>query len=220
MKRLFAAFAVLVAALSASAQQKQPVYLFPDYQEGEFFLGGSHRPQRARLNIDALGQRVFYFQGETLMELTQLHRLDSIRVGGHTFVVKDALLCEQVTVEGNPVWVNWKFDKVHKGSTGAMGITTQNNVEVLWTNPNDEPSAGEGRYGSTGAFSPEVWENRSNNTYFFALDGKEYRVRRVKDLYRAFPEQAPALKAFVKENRYSMNNAQQALRILARLFRL
>ena len=65
--------------------------------------------------------------------------------------------------------------------------------------------------------SIEVWQRKGDNTYFFTLDGTEYKVKRLKDLYKAFPDKAPALKEFVKEKKYTMENAQQALSVIAYL---
>lgn len=151
------------------------------------------------------------------MELTQLYRLDSLKISGHTFVMRDNLLCERLALQNDTLLVNWKFNKVNMGATGAMGITTQNNVEVLWTDPNMEPVQGDGHYSSSGAFSPEIWQSRSDNTYFFSMNGQEYRVRRVNDLYRAFPAQSAQLKAFIKEHHYRMEKAQQALKVITYL---
>lgn len=217
MKSLISAFSLfLLLSVSAFSQQRQ-IYLFPDFQQGAIYVNGSHRPQNVTMNIDALEQRIYYLQGGTLMELTQLYRLDSLKISGHTFVMKNDLLCERLALQNDTLLVNWKFNKVNMGAAGAMGITTQNNVEVLWTNPNMEPVQGEGHYSSTGAFSPEIWQSRSDNTYFFRVDGQEYRVRRAKDLYKAFPAQSADLKAFMKEHHYRMENAQQALQIISYL---
>lgn len=213
---IFALFLFMLMVLPGAGQQRQ-IYLFPDFRQGAIFVGGAHRPRNVTMNIDALGQRIYYYEGQTLMELTQLHRLDSIKISGHTFVMNGKLLCERLTLQRETVLVNWKFNKVNMGAAGAMGITTQNNVEVLWSNPNLEPIQGEGHYSSSGAFSPEIWQSRSDNTYFFRVNGKEYQARRLKDLYRAFPAQSATLKAFVKEHHYKMENAQQALQIIAHL---
>ena len=212
MRRIFSIFFLLaLAALPGAAQQ---IFLFQDFVPGSVFVGGSARPQNVSLNIDALGQRIYYLQGETLMELTQLHRLDSLQAGGHTFVMKNGFLCERLALPRGTVFVNWKFNKVNMGSAGALGITTQNKVEVLWTNPNGAPAQGEGHYSSTGAFSPEVWQRESENTYLFSLGGTDYRIRNFRDIRKAFPDKAPAVKRYMKENRLRMDNAQGALKII------
>lgn len=217
MKPFFSVLFLLAWISLPGWGQQHQIYLFPDFREGSIYVNGAHRPQQVKMNIDALGQRIYYFQGETLMELTQLYRLDSLKISGHTFVMKDDLLCERLALQNDTLLVNWKFNRVNMGAAGAMGITTQNNVEVLWSNPNMAPVQGEGHYSSTGAFSPEIWQSRSSNTYFFRVNGKEYQARQVKDLYKAFPAQSARLKAFVRGHHYRMENAQQALQIISYL---
>ena len=220
MKRFLSFFLLLSAiCVSAAAQQRQ-IYLFPDFPSGSIYVNGVHRPQQVKMNIDALGQRIYYFQGDVLMELTQLYRLDSIKVSGHTFVRKQGLLCERLALQKDTVFVNWKFKRVHMGSAGALGVATHSNVQTLWNNPDVEVTSGEGHYSGTGALSPEIWQSRSENSYFFSVGGKEYQVRGLKDLYKAFPDESVALKAFVKEHRYKMENAQQALQIITYLLEL
>ncbi len=217
MKYLFSILCLgFLMSFSGVAQQRQ-VYLFPDFPDGSIYVSGIRKPQQVKMNIDALGQRIYYFQGDVLMVLTQLYRLDSIKVSGHTFVPKQGLLCERLSLQKDTVFVNWKFKKVNMGSVGAMGIATQNNVQTLWNNPDSDVAASDGHYSATGALSPEIWQSRSENTYFFSVDGVEYQVRRLKDLYKAFPARSAALKAYVKERRYKMENAQQALQIISYL---
>ena len=216
---ILALFLFMLMVLPGAAQQRQ-IYLFPDFPSGSIYVNGVHRPRQVKMNIDALGQRIYYFQGDVLMELTQLYRLDSIKVSGHTFVRKQGLLCERLALQKDTVFVNWKFKRVHMGSAGALGVTTHSNVQTLWNNPDVEVTSGEGHYSGTGALSPEIWQSRSENTYFFSFGGKEYQVRGLKDLYRAFPAESVALKAFVKEHRYKMENAQQALQIITYLLEL
>ena len=48
----------------------------------------------------------------------------------------------------------------------------------------------------------------------------QYKAQRLKDLYKAFPDKAPALKAYVKEKKYTMENAQQAIQVITYLKQL
>lgn len=220
MKRTLSALLVsLFSAFSLLAQQ--PVFLFPDFQPGTLSFQGFERKEQLLLNIDAMGQRIFYLQGETLMELTNMYQIDTLQVGGQRFVMKEGLLCEQLAWPGDTVYINWKFKNVNKGSKGALGATTQNKVDVLWTSLTPgEPVKGEGLFAQRGDYVQEVWQRKGNNTYFFSIGGVAYKAQRLKDLYKAFPDKAPELKAYVKEKKYSMENAQQALQIITYLKQL
>ena len=95
--------------------------------------------------------------------------------------------------------VNWKFKQVNVGSKGALGATTQSKVEVLNARSDDVQ---------------EIWKQKSDNTYFFVADAQEHRIKRLKELYRAFPAQSKQLKAFAKANKLTMTNADDAFRLL------
>ena len=212
--------ALLVTPLAA----QQRFFLFSEFVPGEISFRGFSRPEKVVMNIDAMGQKIFYLQGETLMELTNASMIDSIRVEGKKFVMKDGLISEELAWPGDTVYVNWKFKNVNKGSKGALGATTQAKVEVVqsfeFSPATPFPVADWHRYSMDEDGAPgsvEVWQRKNDNTYFFTLDGTEYKVKRLKDLYKAFPDKAPALKAYVKEKKYTMENAQQALSVIAYL---
>ena len=214
---------ILLSALTGfSLLAQQRYYLFSEFKPGEILLKGYSRPERVLMNIDAMGQRIFYFQGETLMELTNASMIDTLKVNGMKFVMKEDLLCEQMAWQNDTVYVNWKFKNVNKGSKGALGATTQAKVEVLhsyeFTPATPFPVSDWHLYSEDGDGSGvEVWQRKNDNTYFFYVDGAEYKAKRLKDLYTAFPQQAPALKAYVKEKKYTMENAQEALTVIAYL---
>ncbi len=212
--------ALLVTPLAA----QQRFFLFSEFVPGEISFRGFSRPEKVVMNIDAMGQKIFYLQGETLMELTNASMIDSIRVEGKKFVMKDGLISEELAWPGDTVYVNWKFKNVNKGSKGALGATTQAKVEVVqsfeFSPATPFPVADWHRYSMDEDGAPgsvEVWQRKNDNTYFFTLDGTEYKVKRLKDLYKAFPDKAPALKEYVKEKKYTMENAQQALSVIAYL---
>lgn len=217
MRRFFCV--ILLSALTGlSLLAQQPIYLFPEFMPGSISFRGFDRSEKVLMNIDAAGQRVLYVKGDTVMELTNAATMESLLINGKTFVMKSGLLCERLAFQADTVFINWKFKKVNTGSVGALGAATQNKVDVLWTNLEaGTPTEGVGRYYQMGAHATEIWERKSDNTYFFTAGGKEYKAKRLKDLYKAFPEQAPQLKALVKEKKYTMENAQQALSVITYL---
>lgn len=220
--RRFLTVLLLSALTGLSLPAQQRFYLFSDFMPGEISFKGYSRPERVIMNIDAMGQKIFYLQGETLMELTNAAMIDTLKINGKRFVIKDGLLCEQMAWTSDTVYVNWKFKNVNKGSKGALGFTTQAKVEVLhsyeFTPATPFPVADWGLYSNDGdGASVEVWQRKNDNTYFYYVDGTEYKAKRLKDLYTAFPQQAPALKAYVKEKKFTMENAQQALTVIAYL---
>ena len=111
--------------------------------------------------------------------------------------------------------MNWKFRNVNKGSKGALGATTQNRVDVIWTSGNHATADDR-----TGEHSLDIWQIRCENTYFITVDGQDYQVRKLKDLYKAFPDVAPELKAYARENKLLMTSAEDSFKIFSEFFRL
>lgn len=213
---------LLAACLASFALQAQNVfYLFPDYAEGEILFQGMSRPAKVKMNIDAIGQRVFYYQEDKLMELTNLDMVRTIKVGERMFLMKDGLLCEALQDQARndfTLFVNWKFRKVNVGSKGAMGATTQNKVDVLWTNTvTGDEVVGEGRYAEMGEYAMELWKMKGDNTYFFIVDGKQYKAKRLKDLYKQFPAAAKDLKAYVRAENLTLATADDAKKVIGKL---
>ena len=216
MKRILIALTALLGLLlSASAQSpKQEAFLFPEFTMGRLtFANGSTAD--VELDFDTIRQKLYYLRGNDVMELTNLQDVRTLTVGGRIFVMHDGLLCEVYDLDGEKILVNWHFRNVNKGSKGAMGATTQNKVDVLWTSGSHATADDR-----TGEHSLDIWQIRCENTYFLAVGSQYYKVRKLKDLYTAFPAQAPALKAYAKENRLLMTSAEDSFKLFSELFRL
>ena len=204
------------------AKAQSVFYLFPDYTEGEIMFQGISRPVKVKLNIDAIGQRIFYYQENQVMELTNPEQVRTIKAGDRLFLMKDGLLCEAVQKwEDFTLYVNWKFKKVNVGSKGALGATTQSKVDVLWTNTiSGDEVVGEGRYAEMGEYALELWKMKGDNTYFFVLDGKEYKAKRLQDLYKQFPSVSKDLKSYARANNLTLEKADDAAKVIGQLVSL
>lgn len=220
MKRLIGIVLIIcLSALSLSAQPGKRLYLFPEFVPGHFELH-NRTVVDTRMNFDTAGQTVYYYDGEVLMEMTDLHLIKSLTVGDRVFVVRDGLLCERLDTPSGPVLVNWRFKNVNKGSKGAMGITTQGKVDVISSmnfGYDSYSPSNKGNREAADIHSVEVWEQANDNIYFFFADGDWHKVKSQKDLYRDFPAQAAPVKAYIKENRLSMSQTEKALKILGYL---
>jgi len=216
MKRFLVALTALLGViLPASAQsQKQEAYLFPEFVKGHLAFANQSSAD-VELNFDTIRQALYYIRGNDVMELTNLQDVRTLTVGERTFVMHDGLLCEVYDLKGEKILVNWKFRNVNKGAKGALGSTTQNRVDVLWTSGSHATADDR-----TGEHSLDIWQIRCENTYFITVDGRDYRVRKVNDLYKAFPDVAPQLKAFARENKLLMTSAEDAFKLFAEFFRL
>ena len=216
MKRIFS----LIIGFPSIAQQR--ALLFPDFVDGNVRFIGNTRVEKLKLNFDMISQKVLYLDGETLMEITNMPMIQNIVTEDRSFIMRQGMLCE---IKGNDdfqVLVNWKVKKVNVGSKGALGATTQAKVEVLRSYEFDTA------YTITDFRKPteqdihslEVWRQKNENTYFVSIGGEEHKIQYLKDLYKEYPAQAKKLKAYAKENKLTMVNAEDAFKMFEYLFNL
>ena len=205
MKRSF--LLILLFAISFGAHSQEPIYLFPDYTEATFKI----KPRivtSGKINIDVKYQKIYYLQGEDVMEMTNCPMIDTLYVEGRKFVWRNDCLCEYVPRDYGVIYINWKLRDTPSGKIGAMGTVTQQKVEVMQVpGLNSEYS-----FNSAGQYSDktDVWTVKNENTYFWVMNGFEYRIRRPSDLYRYFYKQEAAIKQFMRENNLTMKSAEEA----------
>jgi len=195
------------------------MYLFSDFVDGNVRFIGTTKVESLRLNFDMLSQKLLYQDGETLMEIANMPMVQNVVVGDRTFLMKEGLLCEIKNIDDMQVLVNWKVKKVNIGSKGALGATTQAKVEVLRSYEFDTAYTITDFRTPTeqGVHSLEVWRQKNENTYFINIGGEERKIRYLKDLYKAYPNQAVQLKQFAKENKLTMQSAEDAFRMFGYL---
>lgn len=92
MKRILWTLAACLL-LCGSVSARQPVYLFPEFVVGHLVFHDQSQAD-VKLNFDALGQKIVYYDGDNLMEMTNLPMLKVLEAADRVFVVKDGLLCE------------------------------------------------------------------------------------------------------------------------------
>ena len=209
MKRVILILALL-AAVSSEVFSQEPIYLFEDYTPAVFTLKNRVRTS-GRIQIDAKYQKIYYLQGEEVMEMTNCPVIDTLYVDGRKFVWRNDCLCEFLRASFGNLYINWRFRDTPVGKIGAMGTVTRQKVEVMQVpGLNSEYS-----YANIGKFEDrtDVWTVENENTYFWVREGREYRIRRPSDLYGSFPAKASAIRKFLRSNNLTMRNAEEARRI-------
>lgn len=215
MKKLIIISALLLSGAAASAQGC--IFLFGDFTPAEFTFRRGKGTQ-ALFNFDTKGQKLYYIDGDNYMEMTNVQRIDTVKVGYRKFVFHDSRFCEYVHSDKGDVFINWHLRDSFVGKQGAMGLTTQGKVEVLEVpGLNSEYS-----YDNIGKYEDrtDVWTVKNENGYYFTLEGKEYEFRRLAELYKALPDKAADIKAFVKSKRISLKNTREALAVIYYIYSL
>ncbi len=208
-KFILTALALTMAVTDLNAQGY--IFLFKDFTPATFHMK-DRSFAKSKINIDTKGQKIYYVQGGDIMELTNLQKIDTIAVGSRRFVIKDDMICEYLKNESGGIYINWKLRDSFVGKEGAMGLTTQGKIDVMQVPGLDSKYSinNMGKYED----GTDVWTIHNENNYIFRYDGREYRFRRLAELYKAFPEKAEGLKSFVRENNISLKSTAEAVRVI------
>lgn len=203
---------VLVLAMAVTDLNAQGyIFLFKDFTPATFHMK-DRSFAKSKINVDTKGQKIYYIQDENIMELTNLHKIDTIAVGPRRFVMKDGMICEYLKNEAGGIYINWKLRDSYVGKEGAMGLTTQGKIDVMQIPGLDSKYS----INNMGKYEDEtdVWTIHNENNYIFKYNGREYRFRRLAELYKAFPEKAEGIKSFVRENNITLKSTAEAVRVI------
>ena len=227
MKRNILLMLVLSVCMSAMAQQPR-VYLFENFTDGKIvYKNGA--TFKVNMNYDASNFAVMYMQDDVLMEMTYPELVDTIYVADRKMVYHKDRFCEVVKLpNGQEVLVGWFLKKVFQGEKGALGMVTQANVQKVRNldimplgESARETNAGmsASQYDSWNA-TTEVWKQKSENTYFFKKGDKEYALKSMRNVEKAFKKHKETIKKYVKENHLDMMSTEKALKVIEFLYTL
>lgn len=216
---------ILFALTTSIMAQEKRIFFFSDFVPTDI-LYKNRAHNQALANYDVANRKIMYMQDDQLMELINPENIDTLYMGGSRWVYRDKQFCEVIEREGcNRVFVGWHITRVHEGYVGAFGTSQVPSRKVQL---NDHfgmgtiAGIGGGMYnGSYGVNQNDgngrnldVWKNKNQSTYFFTKNGKEYSVKGMKSVYKAFPEQKEQIKQYVHDNKLDMMTAENALQVI------
>lgn len=208
MKKIILAIAAaLVFAGSGQAAITLPLY--PEFKTATVYLS-NHTMIVAPMNYDRADDKMYYKDGETVMELSLTNPVDSIVwKGEHSFLLQNGRFCEKVKLGGKPVRIQWRLKKVSLGKSGALGANSQSG------NITEMNLAGLGMYGAGETGSIENFKLANSNVYFVPTAKGEQRISSLKQLYKAFPEKTEAAKAYVREKDLDLTRYEDFMDLLS-----
>lgn len=225
MKRIILLIAIVTSSILSVSAQGQRIFLFDNYANG--LIHFKNKAVTASLmNYDANNGKMYFLQGENLMELTNAAAIDSIKFGTRHFLGYRNDFVELFQLNNGQVKILWRIHKIHEGYEGAFGTTSQVGGQKIQLQGNfgmgGIAGAGGGMYNGSFGMNQndgnnrrfDIWKQKNANTYFFEKDGKEYTVKSLKNIYKMFPEYREQIKQYVKENALDMMSTDKALQII------
>lgn len=229
--RKYFIIALLAVCATAMAQEKR-IYFFADFQKTTIlYKNGAKNVTNA--NYDVANRKVMFMQGEQLMELLAPETIDTLYMGGSRWVYKNKQFCEVIDREdGNRLLVGWHITKVHEGYKGALGSISQAPSRKVQLSDQFGLGTVAGISGGmyNGSFGVnqndgngrnfDVWRTKNQSTYYFTKDGREYGVKGMKSVLKAFPTKKDQIKQYVHDNDIDTLTAEGMLQVIDYLMTL
>ena len=229
--RKYFIIALLAVCATAMAQEKR-IYFFADFQKTTIHYKNGAK-NVANANYDVANRKVMFMQGEQLMELLAPETIDTLYMGGSRWVYKNKQFCEVIDREdGNRLLVGWHITKVHEGYEGALGSISQAPSRKVQLSDQFGMGTIAGISGGmyNGSFGVnqndgngrnfDVWRNKNQSTYYFTKDGREYGVKGMKSVLKAFPTKKNEIKQYVHNNHIDTLTAEGMLQVIDYLMTL
>lgn len=223
--RKFFIIALIAVCATAMAQEKR-IYFFADFQKTTIHYKNGAK-NVANANYDVANRKVMFMQGEQLMELLAPETIDTLYMGGSRWVYKNKQFCEVIDREdGNRLLVGWHITKVHEGYEGALGSISQAPSRKVQLSDQFGMGTIAGISGGmyNGSFGVnqndgngrnfDVWRNKNQSTYYFTKDGREYGVKGMKSVLKAFPTKKAQIKQYVHDNNIDTLTAEGMLQVI------
>lgn len=196
------------------AQQFKRIFLFDDFVEAKIQFK-NRGVSTSQLNYDASNKTMLFYHGEEMMELTNPLQIDTISFGERKFVPSTKGFHEVVQLKNGTAYIDWLLKEVNIGSKGALGAVTQSSVHSLqMTDLGLNAASMYTPYKWQERGSQEVYRRKSDNTYYFQMNGKMNKVKSVKHLQKLFPLHKGSIKRFVEEYGIDMKIPAEALYLI------
>lgn len=224
--RKYLTFLLLGLCMAVMGQEKR-LYFFPDFLPTRIvYQGGA--TYRVQANYDVANQKMMYQQDGQLMELTHPQLVDTIFTGGRKWVFHDGQFCEVIRrPSGAETLIGWHMTKIQVGYEGALGTVSQAPTQKVELGGNFgmgsfTGDSGGGMYnGSFGVNDQvgsgnmmDVWHNRNSNVYYFTKGAKEYKIKSIKQVYKAFPDRKDEMRQYFSDHHLDMLTAENALAVI------
>lgn len=226
-------FIVILLAVCATAMaQEKRVYFYADFVKTNILYKNGAK-NVAKANYGVANRKVMFMQGEQLMELLAPETIDTLYMGGSRWIYKDKQFCEVIDREdGNRLLVGWHITKVHEGYEGALGSISQAPSRKVQLSDQFGMGTIAGISGGmyNGSFGVnqndgngrnfDAWRTKNQSTYYFTKDGREYGVKGMKSVLKAFPTKKAQIKQYVHDNHIDTLTAEGMLQVIDYLMTL
>lgn len=182
---------------------------------------------RERFNYNCETQKLeFLNEDDVLMQMEGTAQIDTLWLGSYRLVpYQGHMICVKEQFGKNILFVDYKVKKVEKGSIGAYGIRTHNNVQSFDRRSYDRIAAPAGVV-PTHSGEPYVNLDKDSedltkvygisvrNTYVIEINGKKKAFKDQKSLLKVLPDKTELIDNYLRENKVNFRNADEVLALI------
>lgn len=203
MKRIIVLFCILGSLLHANAQ-KEPVYLFEDFEEGVVYLK-NHQKSHAKINYDTSNLKMAFINEGSVLQIDDNSLIDSVVVGKQVFIPYSTHFVERVKLVRGVLLVDWKLvDKYTGKKVGAMGIGNGGSIEKINTGLLYARAITDDK-------SQEIHKLVNDNTYYLNFNGNSLKFKNEKQLLKGIPSYKDKVKIFIKKNKTDFSSCEDVI---------
>ena len=114
MRKIFTLLVIAISATSFCNAQSERIFLFDNFAKGAVhFKSGAINA--SLMNYDANNGKMYFMQGQELMELVGAETIDSICFGERVFLQRNGDFQEKYKMQNGEVKILWRINKIHAG---------------------------------------------------------------------------------------------------------
>lgn len=168
----------------------------------------------AKANYDAYNKRLMYQQGQDMMEMTNIQQVDTVFFGERKLVPAQKGFYEVVSLPNGTVLIDWYLRDIEIGKKGALGATTSASVHPLQMTDFGNSTETYTAYQKQDGKENNVYRRRNDNSYLVSYKGKQFKLKTIKQIKNAFPENQEKIQIYATENNLEMRNVEDVLNLL------
>ena len=213
-KKILILFLAVICCNMTFAQDKR-IFIFEKFTNAKIKLNPRGITTYS-MNYDASGGKMYFMQGNVMMELTNTLNIDTISWGKRKFIPSLKRFLEVYSTPHGKIYIDWVIKDLIIGKKGAYGLRTEGNVQSLRL---FDFSAQSGisaftKYDTQNTYSNDILKRKNENIYYIDLMGERKKIKSVKQLEKTFLTHKQEIQKYQKDHSIDFNDVEQALEII------
>ena len=214
MKVLASHIIIIISLLVGSTTFAQTKYadqssqfIFDDYAVGEVLMKNGNK-HSARMNYNAVTEKIVFEQSGQLLELANLHTIDTVYLHGRKFTPVKGAFFEKIETTPIPFFVQHKRKLVRSKKKVGFGETSE--LATTYGYSSAELDGYDLNLPLT-----DNYEVTINPVFWVLKDGKMKSFSTERQLLKIFSKKKNEIKEYIKNEKLNIENIDDVVKIIA-----